>query len=115
MNGDITITSLHQSESGHDPLTEVARNGARRPKLRDHAGVPAERKNRFNPAILPRWARRSKSLDALPPVLYLRGIATGNFQKALSAVLGIDAPTLSLDVISRLSGNGRCAWRDPRR
>ena len=41
----------------------------RRPKGRDRAGVPAERKIRFSSAILPRWARRSKSLDALLPVL----------------------------------------------
>src|SRR4029077_15469526 len=32
---------------------------------------------RFSSAILPKWARRSKSLDALLPVLYLRGVSTG--------------------------------------
>ncbi|MDI2078376.1 hypothetical protein, partial [Bradyrhizobium sp. Mp27] len=37
-------------------------------------------------AILPLWARRTKSLDALIPVLYLRGISTGDFQEALSAL-----------------------------
>jgi transposase-like protein len=53
---------------------------------------------------LPRWARRSRSLDALLPVLYLRGISTGDFQEALSALLGTDAPNLSPNVISRLTG-----------
>ena len=48
------------------------------------------------------WARRTKSLDALLPVLYLRGISTGDFQEALAALLGKDAPNLSA-VISRLT------------
>ena len=65
----------------------------RRPKVRDRAtDMPAERKVRFTSNILPKWARRSKSLDALLPVLYLRGISTGDFQEALSALLGADAP-----------------------
>ena len=77
----------------------------RRPKVRDRGGEDsAENKIRFSSAILPRWARRSKSLDALLPVLYLRGISTGDFQEALSALLGSDAPNLSPCVISRLTG-----------
>jgi putative transposase len=42
-------------------------------------------------------------LDALLPVLYLRGISTGDFQEALVASLGKDAPNLSPSVISRLT------------
>ena len=66
--------------------------------------MSGEKKIRFRSAILPRWARRSKSLDALLPVLYLRGISTGDFQEALAAILGQDAPNLSPNVISRLTG-----------
>uniref|UniRef100_UPI001AE096D8 IS256 family transposase n=1 Tax=Pararhodobacter sp. SW119 TaxID=2780075 RepID=UPI001AE096D8 len=62
-----------------------------------------EGKIRFTSNILPRWARRSKSLDALLPVLYLRGVSTGDFQEALAALLGADAPNLSPGVISRLT------------
>ena len=157
MNKDTTITPLHQPGSVEDPLTELARDGARRmlaaalraeadafvaqhagetlpdgrqrvvrhgygperniqtgigaldlrrPKVRDRAAdVPDEKKIRFTSAILPRWARRSKSLDALLPVLYLRGISTGDFQEALSALLGRDAPNLSPGVISRLTAD----------
>jgi len=47
--------------------------------------------------------RRTKSLDALLPILYLRGISAGNFQEALSALLGTDAPNLSPSVVSRLT------------
>ena len=155
MKDDTTITPLHQPGSILDPLTEIAREGARqmlaaalkaeangfvaqladerlpdgrqrivrhgagpertiqtgigpievqRPKVRDRAtGVPAEGKIRFTSNILPRWARRSKSLDALLPVLYLRGVSTGDFQEALAALLGADAPNLSPGVIARLT------------
>ena len=76
----------------------------RRPKVRERAAeVPGEKRSRVNSAMLPRWARRSKRLDALLPVLYLWGISTGAFQKALSALLGTDAPNLSPGEISRLT------------
>src|SRR5690606_19444370 len=57
--------------------------------------------------ILPKWARRSRSLDALLPVLYLRGLSMGDFKEALAAILGQDAPNLSPGVISRLTGEWR--------
>ena len=158
MTDDTTITSLHQPGSVEDPLTEIARDGARRmlaaalraeadafvaqhaeetlpdgrqrvvrhghghgpersiqtgigaldvrrPKVRDRAtDVADEKKIRFTSAILPKWARRSRSLDALLPVLYLRGLSMGDFQEALAAILGKDAPNLSPSVISRLTG-----------
>jgi hypothetical protein len=37
----------------------------RRAKVRDRADVAAEEKIRFTSSILPKWARRTKSLDAL--------------------------------------------------
>ena len=66
-------------------------------------GFRPTRKIRFTSSILPKWARRTKSLDALLPVLYLRGVSTGDFHEALSALLGKDAPNLSPAVISRLT------------
>jgi len=76
----------------------------RRQKVRDRAtDVPPEQRIRFTSNILPKWARRSRSLDALLPVLYLRGVSTGDFQEALTALLGADAPNLSPGVISRLT------------
>ena len=88
--------------------TGIGALDVQRPKVRDRAtDVAAEQKIRFTSAILPKWARRSRSLDALLPVLYLRGISTGDFQEALAAILGRDAPNLSPSVISRLTG----AWQ----
>jgi transposase-like protein len=72
-------------------------------KLRDRgAGQDGAERIRFTSAILPRWARRTCSLDALLPILYLRGISMGDFQEALAALLGKDAPNLSPSVIARL-------------
>ena len=155
MKDDTTITELHQPGTILDPLTEIARDGARqmlmaalkaeaagfvaqfaeerlpdgrqrvvlhgagpertiqtgigaipvrRPKVRDRAtDAPVEKKIRFGSSILPKWARRSRSLDALLPILYLRGVSTGDFQEALTALLGKDAPNLSPGVIARLT------------
>jgi len=67
--------------------------------------VPSEEKIRFISTILPRWARRSKSLDVFLPILYLRGISTGDFQEVLTALLGKDAPNLSPSAIARLASS----------
>jgi transposase-like protein len=72
-------------------------------KIRDRGATIDGERIRFSSAILPKWARRTKSLDALLPVLYLRGISTGDFQEALAALLGKDAPYLSPAVITRLT------------
>jgi transposase-like protein len=69
------------------------------------------KKIHFTSNILPKWARRSVSLDALLPVLYLKGISTGVFQEALAAIMGPDAPNLSPSIISRLTA-GRQAHYD---
>jgi transposase-like protein len=94
---------------GHGPertiQTGIGPVPVKRVKLRDRGAADAAtggEKITFTSAILPKWARRTKSLDALLPVLYLRGISTGDFQEALAALLGKDAPNLSPSVIGRL-------------
>src|ERR1700757_3634594 len=84
-------------QTGIGPV-EVARA-----KIRDRGATGDGERIRFSSAILPLWARRTRSLDALLPVLYLRGISTGDFQEALTALLGKDAPNLSPAVVSRLT------------
>jgi putative transposase len=49
---------------------------------------------RFSPSILPPYMRRSKS-ETLLPILYVKGISTGDFSEALAALLGKDAAGLS--------------------
>lgn len=56
------------------------------------------------PAIAARIARLiGSSLDAVLPVLYLRDVSTGDFQEALSALVGTDEPNLSPSAITRLT------------
>ena len=92
---------------GHGPERQIQTGigpvPVSRVKIRDRGAAVTEERVRFSSAILPRWARRTKSLDALLPVLYLRGVSTGDFQEALAALLGKDAPNLSPSVVSRLT------------
>lgn len=106
---------------GHAPEREVQTGigavAVARPKVRDRGAGEGCERIRFTSAILPRWARRTRSLDALLPTLYLRGISTGDFQEALSALLGKDAPNLSPSVVGRLTAEwqaeyGRWQGRD---
>jgi len=92
---------------GHLPEREVMTGigpvAVRQPRVRDR-GVAADdpRRIRFSPSILPPYMRRSKSIETLLPILYLKGISTGNFSEALAALLGKDAAGLSASAIGRL-------------
>ena len=81
-----------------------------RVKIRDRGAATSEERIRFSSSILPKWARRTRSLDALLPVLYLRGISTGDFQEALAALLGREAPNLSPSVIARLTAEWQAEY-----
>lgn len=63
--------------------------------------------HRFSSYILPRYARRSPKVSDVLPVLYLRGLSTGDFAPALSEFFGSDAG-LSATTITRLLE----AWTD---
>lgn len=52
--------------------------------------------------LLPPYLKRARSVEELLPWRYLKGVSTGDFQEALSALLGDDAPGLSANTISRL-------------
>jgi transposase-like protein len=99
---------------GHGPertiQTGIGPVEVSRVKIRDRGAASDSDRIRFSSAILPKWARRTKSLDALLPVLYLRGISTGDFQEALAALLGKDAPNLSAAVISRLTAEWKVEY-----
>ena len=95
---------------GHGPERQVQTGigpvAVQRVRLRDRGAELDAERIRFTSAILPRWAQRTRSLDALLPILYLRGVSMGDFQEALAALLGKDAPNLSPSVIARL----RAEW-----
>ncbi len=79
---------------GHGPereiLTGIGPVVVQRAKVRDR-GAGEEERLRFTSALLPRFARRTRSLDAVLPTLYLRGLSSGDFGEALEALLGKEA------------------------
>jgi putative transposase len=113
-HGDLKLPDGRQRvvRHGHDPVrpiqTGIGPVEVEKPKARDRGALSAEERIRYSSSILPKWARRTKSLDVLLPALYLRGISTGDFQEVLTALLGKDAPNLSPAVIARLKGE----WED---
>ena len=72
------------------------------PRVRDRQTDNDSGRIRFSSCILPPYLRKTKSMEELIPWLYLKGISTGDFSEALSALVGKDAPGLSASTISRL-------------
>ena len=66
------------NSTGSTPPLTIGSVDVEMPKARDRGAAAGDR-IRFMSAILPKWARRTKSLDALLPVLYLRGVSAGDF------------------------------------
>jgi hypothetical protein len=99
-HADLKLPDGHQRvvRHGHDPVrpiqTGIGPVEVEKPKARDRGASSAQERIRYSSSILPKWARRTKSLDVLLPALYLRGISTGDFQEVLTALLGKDAPNL---------------------
>src|SRR5690554_144499 len=77
------------------------------PKVRDRSGSGV----RFNSSLLPPYLKRARSIEELLPWLYLKGVSTGDYQDALSALLGDQAKGLSANTISRLKQH----WIDEHR
>ena len=102
-----------RDENGH---ALVVRNGRARPRKvtvgsgtvevqapRVHDRRPGEK---FTSELLPPWMRRSPKVDEVIPVLYLRGLSTGDFKEGLTVLVGEAASGLSASGISRQLG----AW-----
>ncbi len=79
----------------------------RAPRVNDKRVIDDERQ-RFRSEILPPYLRRSRNVSELLPLLYLRGLSTGDFREALPVLLGEDAAGLSPSSITRLVG----IWQD---
>ncbi|MBI4179920.1 IS256 family transposase [bacterium] len=56
----------------------------------------------FRSLVLPPYMRKSPNVTEVLPLLYLKGVSTGNFGEALAALFGEGAKGLSPSVISRL-------------
>jgi transposase-like protein len=98
----------------------VVRNGKARPRTVSlGAGVieieaprldDRRSDHRFTSKILPPYMRRSPRLNEALPVLYLCGLSTGDFEEALSVLLGAEAAGFSPSTITRLTSG----WQEER-
>jgi transposase-like protein len=92
--------------NGHAPEREIQTGigpiEVRRPKVRDRGDGTDGERIRFTSKVLPPFLRRTKNVEELLPWLYLKGVSTGQFEEALAALLGPDAPGLSASTVRRL-------------
>ena len=81
-----------QLQTGIGPVT------VRIPKVRAKTGEPVT----FRSALVPPYVRKTKSLEAALPWLYLKGISSGEMGAALEVLVGPDAKGLSASTVARL-------------
>ncbi len=111
----------HQAERDEDGHALVVRNGNGRERaIHSGAGVlkiEAPRVNdkrvgqKFSSTILPPYMRRTPRLEEAVPILYLRGLSTGDFSEALAALLGEAVSGFSATTVTRLLS----VWQEEQR
>lgn len=94
-------------------MTGVGPVSVRVPKVRSRTDATVT----FHSSVVPPYVRRTRTLDAALPWLYLKGISTGQMQEALEVLVGPQARGLSAAVVSRLKRQWQAeytAWRQRR-
>jgi transposase-like protein len=86
----------------------------RAPRIDDRRVEADGQRPRFTSQILPSYMRKAPKVTEVLPILYLRGLSTGDFQAALPVLLGEEAGGLSPTTITRLTAGWESeyhAWR----
>jgi len=106
----LTLFQDCRTQSGH---AGVVRNGylperelqtglgpirVRIPKVRSKTGQPVT----FQSVLVPPYIRKTPSLEAAIPWLYLKGVSSGEMEAALRVLVGPQAQGLSASTVSRL-------------
>jgi len=117
------LLAVHADRRTEDGKAGVVRNGhlpARQlqtalgpvtvqiPKVRAKSGEPVT----FRSALVPPYVRKTKSLEAALPWLYLKGISSGEMGEALKVLVGPEAAGLSASTVSRLKQVWGQEYRD---
>ncbi len=123
LEGFMALFSAERTDAGH---AAVVRNGhhparpfqtgigpvsVRIPKVRSKNGQPVA----FRSALVPPYVRKTKTLEAALPWLYLKGVSSGEMGAALKVLLGPEAKGLSANTVSRLKrdwANEYDGWRE---
>jgi transposase-like protein len=107
------LLSQHSARRTYEGSAVVVRNGhlperelqtglgpvtVKIPKVRSRAGAPVT----FRSALVPPYVRKTRSLEAALPWLYLKGVSSGEMGEALKVLIGPDAKGLSASTVSRL-------------
>lgn len=107
------LLSRYEGETLEDGRARVVRNGylperviqtgigtvkVQVPKVRSRDGEPVT----FRSLLVPPYVRKTRSLEAALPWLYLKGVSTGEMSEALKVLVGPDAAGLSAGTVSRL-------------
>ena len=118
--------TAHQGERDEQGRALVVRNGraaarqvtlgagtiaVRAPRVDDRRVDDRGERRRFRSRILPPYMRRSPKVAEVLPILYLRGLSTGDFREALPVLLGADAAGLSPTTITRLTAEWETEYR----
>lgn len=82
-------------------VTGAGQLDIRQPRIDDRI-LEKHGEARFKSSLIPPYLRRTKNVNELLPVLYLKGISTGDFTEALQALLGKEVIGLSPETIVRL-------------
>jgi putative transposase len=125
VNNYIERHRIERDEQGHALVVRNGRGRARKltmgagtvelnaPRVDDRRrDEHGRRQRRFTSHILPPYMRRSPKVTEVLPILYLRGLSTGDFRPALEALLGEDAAGLSPTTIARLTAGWEKEYHD---
>ena len=92
-------------------LTGIGPVSVRIPKVRSKTGQALT----FRSALVPPYVRKTRSLEAALPWLYLKGVSSGEMGEALKVLVGHEAQGLSASTVSRLKSewaNEYQRWRE---
>lgn len=99
-------------KNGYQPerqiLTGIGEIPVKTPKVRSREGEPVS----FQSTLVPPYIRKTATVEAAIPWLYLKGISTGQMQSALEALVGPEAKGLSANVVGRLKRQWESEYKD---
>ncbi len=99
LNGSLPERSI---QTGIGPVT------VKIPKVRSRMGESVT----FRSTIVPPYIRKTRSLEATIPWLYLKGVSSGEMSEALKVLLGPQASGFSANTVSRLKQIWGQEYRD---